>query len=86
MTPFLRRFFLGLGAFLLVGGWGTTRFAAQHDQNWYRYLGSKAYRSPAEVVWDRSLGDVYIIGVVGMAIGAGFIGFAFLRPGEKPEE
>ncbi|MEE9130546.1 MAG: hypothetical protein V3T84_11055 [Phycisphaerales bacterium] len=75
MSMIRRRLMLGIGAALLVGGWGATRYAAQH-QRAYSY-----YRSDA--VCQRT---VYIGGVVTMAIGAGFIGFAVLRHTNRKDE
>ena len=56
MTTNRRRLMLGIGAALLVGGWGAIRYAD------------------------------FIGGVLSMAVGAGLIGFAALRPTNDKDE
>ncbi|MEE9128542.1 MAG: hypothetical protein V3T84_00880 [Phycisphaerales bacterium] len=56
MTMGRRRLMLGIGAALLVGGWGVIRYAD------------------------------FIGGVLSMAVGAGLIGFAVLRPTNHKDE
>ena len=55
MNTTIRRCLIAVGAALLVGGCGATRYA--------------------EKMFSR---DIYVTGVVGMAIGAGLIGLAWL--------
>ncbi len=87
-----RRLMLGIGAALLVGGWGTTQLASRHDQ---RTGGSgqrlRMGQRPAQpphyvVVWDERQRPLYIWGIVSMAVGAGLIGFAVLRPTNRKDE
>lgn len=75
----VRRIVLGIGAALLIGGWGMTRYAHDRQQT----MGSLGVS-----VWIGSLEDpnyapmagqtIYVVGVLGMALGAGVIGFAAL--------
>lgn len=86
-----RRIILAIGAALLVGGWGMTRLAhervmhypTEHHRRvraWYEQGSTATVIKPSGFfVTPRT---VYIIGVVGMAAGAGFIGFAALRKSE----
>ncbi len=61
-----RRLLIALGAVLLVGGWGITRYA---QQGWWIGL-------PID---DRqTTGWIFGAGVLTMTIGAGLIGFAVL--------
>lgn len=76
MKSFVRRLLLTVGAVMLVGGWGTTLYAAQHQE----ISSSSTPRGFAAVsVWDRELRGVYIRGVLGMAVGAGMISFGVWR-------
>ena len=74
-----RRIILGIGAALLVGGWGMTRYAVLFSSN-------------AEVmvaIWEGYVVDwppmklTFTAGIVTMTIGAGLLGFGALR-GENP--
>ena len=70
-----RRILLGIiGAALVVGGWGLTRYADEQQQ----------VVSPGET-WDSLLASRVIFGggVLSMAIGAGLIGLALLR--DRPD-
>ena len=88
MTMRRRRLMLGIGAALLVGGWGATRYVVQQQ----RSFGSEARRERGVVHYPRwdpgaSYGQaIYIGGFVSMAIGAGLIGFAVLRPTNRKDE
>lgn len=76
MNTTTRRILLALGAALLVGGWGTTRYA-------YTELETMATESLGQAqLWATGLDpylyptrNIYIGGIVGMATGAGLIGF-----------
>ncbi len=77
----LRRLILGVGAALLVFGWGLTRYAHEQQQS----LPANAARFRA---WDAGhtndgdvtpSSDLYAAGVTIMASGAGCIGFGALR-------
>lgn len=74
---------LGVGAALLVGGWGITRYA---DEQQSIYTGAGSYARLDG--WDEGLESlpasktIYAAGVVTMAIGAGLIGFSAL-PGDS---
>ena len=73
-----RRWILGVGTALLVGGWGMTRYAHERLMMYPIVIG-EVYRSyPRQRQWDDS-GGTFASGVVMMAVGAGLIGFAFLR-------
>ena len=60
-----RRFALSLGAALLVGGWATMRYGLDE------YI--------ADETWLNDDGVVLCV-VISMAVGAGLLGFAVLRP------
>ncbi len=80
-----RRLTLAIGAVLLVGGWGTCGYAKQHDQ--VGTLGrARIDALPHTTLWDREYAAVYLGGVAAMAIGAGLIGFAILRPTNRNDE
>ena len=69
---------LAIGAALLVGGWGTTRYVHEQQQGrtewkYQVWFGDPDHGHMASRV-------IYGGGVLGMAIGAGLIGFAVLRP------
>ena len=66
-----RRLLIGVGAALLIGGWGTTRYA--HEQQMSRRLDGN-HRA---ALWGETR-HIYGAGVLGMAVGAGLIGFAIL--------
>lgn len=81
MTIIRRRLMLGIGAALLVGGWGATRFAHEQQQSfsadgWRQHVWTTKTHirlvGPSQVI--------YGAGVISMALGAGLIGFAVLRP------
>lgn len=75
----MRRLTLALGAALLVGGWGTTKYASRPER-----LAVRVRFVPENVVIpvvrDTAYRPVYIGGVAAMAVGAGLIGFAVLPP------
>lgn len=75
MTMGRRLLTLGIGAALLVGGWGAARYAVE-QQKAYAY-----YRSDVECQQ-----TIYIGGFVGMAVGAGLMGFAMLQPTNHKDE
>lgn len=66
-----RRFALSLGAALLTGGWATMRYGLDE------YI--------ADETWLNDDGVVLCV-VISMAIGAGLIGFAVLRPTNREDE
>ena len=80
-----RRIVLGLGAALLVGGWGTTRYADEQQQTepgirngkLALWVSGEAFGRETRVIPSRV---IYGTGIIGMAIGAGLIGFGILRP------
>ena len=78
----IRRIMLGLGAALLVGGWGMTQRTV-HILSHESVERMTRYAKQSGSKFDD---DIFLGGVVTMAIGAGLIGFAFMRPGEKLEE
>lgn len=74
---------LGIGAALLVGGWGAIRYADQA----HRIFGTAANYNVR--VWNHWVEDnrpVFVGGVLSMAVGAGLIGFAVLRPTKREDE
>ncbi len=76
-----RRWILGVGAALLVGGWGMTRYAHERLMTFPSDIGEPfVIHLPLsrQLNWDDS-GGIFAGGVVMMAVGAGLIGFAFLR-------
>ena len=100
-----RRVIFGVGAALLVGGWGLTLYAHEQQQSipvvrtdridaWISDRGKpwEKYQVPADRVnawkygWYGLLASktIYAWGVVGMALGAGLIGFSVLRKSESP--
>lgn len=87
MTPQIRRIVLGLGAALLVGGWGTTRYADEQQQ-----IVSVQSRSGKVDLWSEGRGglvasqSIYAAGVLVMALGAGLIGFAIPRPRDRSKD
>ncbi len=70
----IRRLTVGIGAALLVGGWGMCGYAKEHD------LRRRIESLPHTTLWDRDFGKTYRYGVAAMAVGAGLMGFAVLRP------
>ena len=60
MKLMTRRVVLAIGAAMLVGGWGTMRYTQAHKR---AFTLTESRRT-------------YACGIVGMAIGAGMIGFA----------
>ncbi len=86
--PEARRILLGIGAALLVGGWGTTRYAVEHMNSQISTEGWKesfAIAFDPYVVWRAEVRGIYAAGVVGMALGAGMLAFAIPRgdPGKQ---
>ena len=77
-----RRLLIALGAVLLVGGWGVTQFIHEEQmaipmrnedslprlKRWYTGTVTGPYKAPRGRV-------IYRAGVLGMALGAGLIGF-----------
>ena len=76
----IRRWILGVGAALLVGGWGRTRYAHERLMTYPTSIGERGTLSmySRQRHWDDS-GGIFTGGVVMMALGAGLIGFAFLH-------
>lgn len=87
MRPHIRRLMLGLGAALLVGGWGTTRYADEQQQTV-----SVSTRGQKSNLWSEGRGGlvasktIYAGGVLSMALGAGLIGFAIPRPRDRTKD
>ena len=81
MTMNRRRLMLAIGGLLLVGGWGVTRYADEQQQ---------AINSGPRPVFNgwasARIGAIYGTGVLSMTVGAGFIGFAVLRPTNHKDE
>lgn len=80
-----RRTILGIGAALLFGGWGMTQLAHERIMHyptadlrrvWAWSLSAPAYRESGFFVTPRTM---YMLGVAGMAAGAGLIAFVSLR-------
>ena len=74
----IRPMLLGVGAMLLVGGWSVTQFAAEQQRN----IESSAKmgfwlagHGPGEMTRIPSGRTIYLLGMVGMAVGAGVMGF-----------
>ena len=88
MTMGRRRLMLATGAALLVGGWGATRFAHEQQQALPSGSGRQLqWRVRIHVGWPGGAGRViYGAGVASMALGAGLIGFAVLRPTNRNDE
>ncbi len=79
----IRRLTLGIGAALLVGGWGTMQWSDRDASE--VWLTSRIPRE--QMVAKRARAPiVYGAGVVSMAVGAGLIGFAVLRPTNHNDE
>ena len=79
-----RRWILGVGTALLVGGWSMTRYAHEQQQSgsegqvssYYMWI----YGPPGKAGTSHMAGKtIFGTGGVAMAVGAGLIGFAFLR-------
>ncbi len=75
---------LGIGAALLIGGWGATGCAKEQQQS--------ASTDIRLAIWagrtaDTSAGSrtIYAWGVLSMAVGAGLIGFAIYRPRDRSD-
>ena len=85
MTTNRRRLMLGIGAALLVGGWGTTRYADEQQQQAGESLkyGHWFWGGPFNGIPGRVF---YGGGVICMALGAGLIGFGVLRPTNRKDE
>ncbi len=85
MTMTRRRLMLAIGAAWLVGGWGSMQYAVQNSIRsdslgltmWHR-------DSASWIPWGG--GAVYNGGGIIMALGAGLIGFAALRPTTRDAE
>ena len=86
MTMTLRRLMLGIGAALLVGGWGTTQFAHELLQTYEGSARQIAWRVKVYEGWGGPGRVIYGVGVISMAVGAGLIGFAVLRPTNHKNE
>ncbi len=80
MNTWTQRTLIGVGAALLVGGWGTTQYAHEERQ-------SVAASADAERVvnWKTLAGisSIYTTGVVFMALGAGLMGFGATRTNKE---
>ena len=72
-----RRWMLGIGAALLIGGWGMTRYAHERLMTYPTSVGERGRLSTysRQRNWDDS-GGIFAGGVVMMAVGAGLLGFA----------
>ena len=85
---------LAVGAVLLIAGWGITRYAHEQQQAvstetdsraimWFngdrntRVLGAR---------WQVAIREIYAAGVLGMAVGAGLIGFAIPCSRDRSDE
>ena len=94
MTRAIRRWMLGIGAALLIGGWGMTRYAdarqlAMDNQRQPALrLWTGRYRSPSSWLPNTNVASrtIFGSGVVAMAVGAGLIGFAIQRPRDRSDE
>ncbi len=71
---------VGVGAMLLVGGWSVTQFATEQQRN----IESSARlgfwltgHGPGEMTRIPSGRTSYLLGMVGMAVGAGVMGFGW---------
>ncbi len=76
MNTWTRRTLIGVGTALLVGGWGSTRYAHAQQQSV-----SARIRANQWIV-DRG---VFRRGVVAMALGAGLIGFCAIGTRKETE-
>ena len=76
-----RRVIIGVGAALLVGGWGTTQYVHERLMTYP----ADQLSSPRSRAWHGprhnrvKLRSVFFCGLVGMAAGAGLMGFGALR-------
>lgn len=87
MTMNRRRLMLGIGAALLVGGWGATRYVVQQQRTFPPVGGRRTIGTYDPWHAGELYGQtIYIGGVIGMAVGAGLIGFAVLRPTSRMDE
>ena len=80
MAPQIRRIVLGVGAALLVGGWGTTRYADEQQQTISITYDGRMLMWKGEEWGLLASKTIYAAGVLSMALGAGLIGFAIPRP------
>ncbi len=71
MSVWIRRTLIGVGAALLVGGWGIT--------GWVREGLLLAHENSTMAQFM----NAYIAGVVSMALGAGLIGFGAIRTNKE---
>lgn len=86
-----RRVIFGLGALLLVGGWGTMQYVHESQVWWgspgvplHRWYGTEQVAeamqpNPPIKVW-------YSVGVAMMAVGGGLMGFAALGKGKRSDK
>ncbi len=81
----IRRLTVGIGAALLVGGWGATRYADQQVQAGTGLIWLEGYQE-SYGTYTPPGHLVCAAGVVSMAVGAGLIGFAVLRPTNRNDE
>ncbi len=91
MSVWIRRTLIGVGAALLVGGWGLTRYA--HAQQQIMGAGAARYRlwvgmdagGRNHEEWRLVIGSrvYYGTGVMSMAVGAGLIGFGAIRTNKE---
>ncbi len=84
----LRRAGFAIGFALLVGGWGTTRYADEQQQSikqqyriraWLSGRYGERYQWGDERFLPMPTCKIYQTGVVSMAFGAGFVGFSLPR-------
>jgi hypothetical protein len=85
MKLITRRIILGIGAALLVGGWGLTRYA--HEQQ------ESVVDDARDIIWVggdnifiRGSRTYFGAGVASMAIGAGLIGFGVPKGSDQGRE
>ncbi len=78
-----RRWILGVGTALLVGGWGMTRYAHERLMTYPSDIGQRD-RHSRQWAWDDSSG-IFAGGVVMMTLGAGTIAFAIPRPRDRSD-
>lgn len=77
----IRRLTLGIGAALLVGGWGGIQYVHEQQESYTPVLRQEIWGNQSDVdePYARSRG-LFIGSIAAMAVGAGLIGFAVLRP------
>ena len=98
MKVVTRRWILGIGGALLIGGWGITRYAHERADvlpervgislwfgEWPKYV-TRDYEENVWGPWPYGLAtrSIYIAGALSMTLGAGLVGFAIPRAGAQP--